>query len=127
MKVPRSIPNNDAVRVTERWSMLGQAVQAIKSRMIVDRQIGKAYRLKHGVDLGNLADAVSVNCSVDGIDAIAGVQDSNTTGHIVKIVFGRNVGFQPFRNFRVKVGRLVVAIENSFHGFFLAINPGIVA
>lgn len=115
MKPAQLIPKDDGELFASLRTMFGQAVDAVESRMIVDRQVTQSDGLKKIICLANFADPCAVYGPVHGINVVATKQDADATGGVGKIVLAGFVGSEPVRDLGVKFRNRVGAIHDCFH------------
>ena len=115
MKPAQLVPKDDGKLFASLRTMFGQAVDAVESRMIVDRQVTQSDGLKKIICLANFADTCTIYSPVHGTNVVATKQDTNATGGIGKIVLAGFVGSQPVRDLGVKFRSRIGAIHDCFH------------
>lgn len=115
MKPLQLLPKDDGELFASLRTMFGQAVDAVESRMIVDRQVTQSDGLKKIVCLANFADAGTIDSPVHGTNVVATKQDANATGGIGNVVLAGFVGSQPVRDLGVKFRSRIGAIHDCFH------------
>lgn len=110
------------VFIAKAQAMLGQAVYAVESGVVVNLQVAQADCVKKIVDLANFLNAVAVNGTVHGAFPFALENDANAARRVRKVILRGLVGAKPVADLGIKIRGQVCGAKVRLHGFPLRVG-----